>query len=171
MEKDKIRIPIVVDSFNYKNRKELAFMYPDGILIELKVAKDYIKKLQKTYNRLSSRTIFELNTIQKEYLTQELEGTKQSKFPKEKKRGYVYFLKSGKYIKIGRCKVLQKRISQIKTLSPDLTITHTIKTNDCIQCEKYFHEKYIKKRGNGEWFSLDETDIKKIKRIRQKNFK
>ena len=150
----------------------LCFKNFGGIgLIDLQEAKECIERLQKTYSILSQEDISEINLLADKRHEQRHEQQSQEKHFEKKIKGYVYFLKSGKHIKIGRCENLSNRITQIKLQLPNpALLIHAIKTNDCIQCEKDFHKQYASKKSNGEWFLLSEADIKEIKKIEQRDY-
>ena len=78
--------------------------------------------------------------------------------------GIVYLIKSGPNYKIGRTTNLKQRIGNIKLQLPDPVETiHTIKTNDEVKLESYWHERFAGKRKNGEWFSLSDEDVAEFK--------
>lgn len=81
--------------------------------------------------------------------------------PLTKIEGYVYLVRCGPYYKIGRTKDLSARISKLAILLPHpLLIIHTIPTDNPAELESCFHDHYSEKRLNGEWFNLDEKDIR-----------
>lgn len=80
--------------------------------------------------------------------------------------GYVYVLESGPFFKIGRAQDLDRRVKQLKIQLPfPVTVAHTVRTNDAIAAELFFHEIFRGKRVNGEWFGLDRIDLEWIKRL------
>lgn len=90
--------------------------------------------------------------------------------PKEKKKhkyskGFVYFIKADNgLIKIGKTKDLNKRLDHFTAKLPyRLDLIHSIKTDDTQELEEYFHNKFSKKRKRGEWFELDDKDIREVK--------
>jgi hypothetical protein len=79
--------------------------------------------------------------------------------------GVVYLMRSGRHYKIGRTNSIGSRERQlaIKIPIPPITI-HTIKTDDPVGVENYWHNRFADKRGEGEWFNLTSDDIKAFKR-------
>lgn len=79
--------------------------------------------------------------------------------------GNVYLMKSGRYYKLGRSNSVERRKYDIGIKLPeDLTIVHTIKTDDPSGIEAYWHKRFEEKRKGGEWFDLTVNDIKAFKR-------
>jgi hypothetical protein len=80
-------------------------------------------------------------------------------------KGYVYLGKQhGKY-KIGRTDNLQRRREDITLLgSEPIEWEHSIETDDMKGVERYWHNRFQKKRERGEWFKLSRQDVKAFKR-------
>lgn len=92
----------------------------------------------------------------------------QAEYKKSKEQeviGYVYLMKSGRYYKIGRTNALGRREYDLGIQLPEkITTIHTIKTDDPIGIEAYWHKRFEEKHRNGEWFELSNEDIKAFKR-------
>lgn len=79
--------------------------------------------------------------------------------------GYVYLLKSGKYYKIGRSNAPGRREYELSIQLPERVISvHTIKTDDPVGIERYWHQRFSERRKNGEWFELLREDVSAFKR-------
>lgn len=79
--------------------------------------------------------------------------------------GYVYLLKSGRFYKIGRSNAVGRRERELAIQLPEeATVIHSIKTDDPVGIEKYWHGRFSDRRKNGEWFELTGKDITAFKR-------
>jgi hypothetical protein len=79
--------------------------------------------------------------------------------------GYVYLLKSGRYYKIGRSNSPGRREYELAIQLPERVKTvHTIKTDDPVGIEAYWHQRFSDCRKNGEWFELRREDISAFRR-------
>lgn len=79
--------------------------------------------------------------------------------------GGVYLIKSGRFYKIGKAKVFDKRIKQIRLLQPEpVEVIHKIHTHDATATEKMWHRKFAAKRKTGEWFQLSDADVEEFKK-------
>lgn len=80
------------------------------------------------------------------------------------KAGVVYVLKSAYGYKVGRTRNVPARM---RAFGVHLPIVYTIPVcvwfDDCHVAERHYHEMFGSKRINGEWFDLNESDIKAIK--------
>ena len=76
-------------------------------------------------------------------------------------------MKSGDYYKIGRSDEVEKRVKQISTIMPEtVELEHTIRTDDPVGIEAYWHRRFEEKRARGEWFRLSRNDVRAFKRRR-----
>lgn len=86
--------------------------------------------------------------------------------PKKKRtRGYVYLAKDENNLyKIGKTKSPQKRLAALSlNLKKDITLVHTIVTDDYTQLERDFHNMFDGLRVHGEWFALAPHNVDQFK--------
>ena len=82
--------------------------------------------------------------------------------------GFVYLLRHGssrREYKIGKTFDELRRHGEIRLQMPEsITSIHTIKTDDPSGIEAYWHKRFSSKRKSGEWFELNQSDVKAFKR-------
>jgi hypothetical protein len=79
--------------------------------------------------------------------------------------GFVYLLKVGKHFKIGKTNSVGRRERELAIQLPErATLVHQIATDDPSGIERYWHERFRDRRGNGEWFTLEAADISAFRR-------
>ena len=78
---------------------------------------------------------------------------------------YVYLLKSGRYYKVGRSNAVGRRERELAIQLPEeAKVVHSIKTDDPVGIEAYWHSRFSERRKNGEWFELTAKDVATFKR-------
>ena len=127
-----------------------------SIMKHTRICKDTITK---EYNNINKG--LELTEEQYESLLNRLI---YNKYAHNKETEYVYFIKAGMFIKIGVAKDVENRLKAISTgcpFKPEIVATKAL-GKLCYLVERYLHIQYADKCTNGEWFELDEVDVKTI---------
>lgn len=79
--------------------------------------------------------------------------------------GSVYLIRSGRYYKVGRSNAAGRREYELAIQLPEkVAVVHSIKTDDPVGIEAYWHTRFKESRKNGEWFALTSDDVKAFKR-------
>lgn len=71
------------------------------------------------------------------------------------KLGFVYFIRSGDFVKIGFATDLPTRLSGIKTSNPN-DVELLAKCHGTLETEARFHERFKRHHYRGEWFRYDD---------------
>ena len=80
---------------------------------------------------------------------------------------YVSLLQSGKHYKIGQTNHLGRRANEIDLQLPERAeLVHSIRTDDPIGIEQYWHQRFADRRTDGEWFILTREDVAAFRRRR-----
>ncbi len=79
--------------------------------------------------------------------------------------GFVYLIRLGKYYKLGRTNHVGRRERELSIQLPQQPNTiHSIRTDDPIGIEAYWHKRFAEQRLNGEWFNLSPQDVSAFRR-------
>jgi hypothetical protein len=79
--------------------------------------------------------------------------------------GFVYLMKAGRFYKIGRTNALGRRERELVIQLPEAAkVIHSIKTDDPVGIEEYWHRRFHDRRKNGEWFELTAQDLAAFRR-------
>lgn len=85
----------------------------------------------------------------------------QAEMPK--KQGFIYVIKAEDRYKIGRSISKRSRIKTHQTSSPvEISLVFEQQVDDCVNMELELHDLFSDKRVKGEWFALDEKDLKTL---------
>lgn len=84
-----------------------------------------------------------------------------------KNKGYVYLMQSGEIFKIGMTTNLHSRLADFRNTNPNAVLLHTIESVDPHLLESTLHKYFKDLKREGEWFELAESDVNKIRNIRE----
>lgn len=136
-----------------------------GFILPRETFEEVVSYWRKFYDTTTDEEIEHINENQ--HLYRPSYGV-PSKPQKQNSTGIVYVLAGNGFYKIGKTTNLRARLSQLTPKLPfEVELIHTIKTEDIDSLEEFLHEQFAGKRVNGEWFRLDENDIKALKQIPQ----
>ena len=83
--------------------------------------------------------------------------------------GYVYFLKSGPFVKIGVTRNVERRAAQLSAQPPFYTeMIAFFWIADAYSAETRLHLRYAGARVRGEWFALDWGEIDEAVQVLRK---
>jgi hypothetical protein len=86
--------------------------------------------------------------------------------------GVVYLLKAGDHYKIGKTNSFERRYKEIKLQLPfKAEEVHRIRTNNINRLESHWHRHFHKRRQNGEWFELIESDLDEFTSVQEVMYK
>lgn len=86
--------------------------------------------------------------------------------PDMKVNGFVYALRSGPFVKIGRARRADKRIKTLKIQLPfPVEVVNVVPCNDPQIAEKTLHNFFSQWRANGEWFELNPEQVHMLEHI------
>lgn len=168
---------ITGDNYSIEIKEDFAYFLDNTICIPSKQRGLYlISLLQSFYNAHTDDSIAKINQqIQADIIKHNslrVNNHDRKLTVKHKKPGYIYFMQAEKnIIKIGYSKDPQSRLASIqKTSSIPIVLLHTIKTNDMVSCELFFHNKFIFNKLHREWFILSDDNVTEILQINEKMF-
>ena len=76
--------------------------------------------------------------------------------------GYVYLVKSGDFIKVGRTTNIKGRMRALKTANPHVELVGKKWVKDSEYVERAMHEKLSIHHFSGEWFKLSTISVDTI---------
>lgn len=181
----RIRVPIAKDSFIIHNETQedgnpyitYGFETDDiGVDIKLSTLKKIVENDMlrefviwlddnaEIHLRAETHKRLEYEQKRDEIREEQRRAERETKKDRRMVHGHVYILKAenGLY-KIGKAKNLTQRVTDLGIKIPmSIELVGSFETDDYTAAELSLHEKYKEKRGVGEWFCLNETDIEEL---------
>jgi len=162
------RIELSLKDLTKPISKENAYFTISAKSTGMDANKYYLNKLNK-FSGLSVKNILKLVEetqldLVKNY-NELLEKAIIENYSHSKQTEYLYLIKGGEYTKIGVAENPDKRLKEISTgcpFKPEIIATKQL-GKLCYLVERYLHIKYTEECTNGEWFELEESDIRYIK--------
>jgi predicted GIY-YIG superfamily endonuclease len=150
-----------------ENKHSIVITDSNNHIPSIEELKTFIMGLSRfidTYNQ-DSINDYNLAVDQRNKQKEEQERASMELLKTEKPRpGYVYFIADNMgNFKIGLSKDINSRFKTYTEMPYDPEMIHFINCSDMVKVEEYFHTKFADKRFKGEWFKLDNKDIKYIK--------
>jgi hypothetical protein len=136
---------------------------PDGSAMNTTEIHDLIGDLTDLLHNTDTAGIEEYNERREKRLAlkRHLLGTKE----RSSKTGFVYVAEGLKsQYKIGLSSDPDTRIKEYTKLPFEVKLVYLIKTFDMDLLEKHLHDAFVDKRIRGEWFSLEDADLKWIRK-------
>jgi len=78
----------------------------------------------------------------------------------------VYVVECNGLYKIGMSGSVSRRISSLQTATPyDVKLVDTFESDVAFEMEQHLHHVFAEKNVQGEWFSLDDADLERVRWI------
>lgn len=121
---------------------------------------------ESVLERAHESLLRQVEKLKQERETFEIERAELHQLRIQTAYGFVYLIHNATQdtYKIGKSKDPVKRLSQLRTSSPDeIAIVCTIETSDMDRLEGELHQEFADKHIRGEWFRLTQPDVEYIK--------
>lgn len=144
---------------NADARKVLVKEYGASNIKQIRLV-DRLGRTQKANFVTEQQALYLLNRSNKEK-AYNIRGSKRDIKP-----DYIYLIRVNEYIKIGYSNNINGRLRQIQTDSPyEVELVLSIKVDNGRNIEKYLHSYFKAKRVRGEWFELNNDEVKEVYNI------
>jgi len=134
-----------------------------GFILTRKEYKSVRYAMDAFYASWSDNEIELHNTELKSGYSRQLEAMEQKDAPSQRRPvpGYIYVIKSGNYCKIGRTKDMKQRMKTFeKSIPGGFHLVCDWYSDDTMQEEAEMHSIFATLRVNGEWFNLQDNNIR-----------
>ena len=135
-----------------------------GFLMGKEDVVELISRLQVFVDNATEEEIKEHNEqLLKDY-NKPPESNKKKADTKKVIEGHIYLIKADNgLVKIGKTTDLEMRLDHFTAKLPyEVKLLHSIHTNDHTKLERNLHELFEHKRKRGEWFDLNEKEIRYV---------
>jgi hypothetical protein len=138
-----------------------------GIFTLIALVSRYLSYLARMVKGITGQNSNANQTDDKANLNGEIHQEEEQKKKARRRAGYVYLVRSPTgYYKIGRTKNPKDRIQTFKVKLPfEVEYEALIPTKDMYSLEKELHDQFAHKRGEGEWFELNQENVAYIKSL------
>lgn len=125
----------------------------------------FVAEMEEFYRLANEQDIIDTNDFERKERKGNLQMPSPEKAPVAK---YVYLISKGNgHFKIGITSNPKSRLSQIRTVEPNVEILHNFFADDAIGAEAALHHAFKEKNVGGEWFALSGKDIFEISAIEE----
>ena len=139
--------------------------FPSGVVFSRRFGRRHELAARLVKHCLSDDGYKDVLAICQPLAVQSMEAFDSTPLKSSEPVGSVYLIKSGRCYKVGRTNAMGRREYEIGIQLPEkMKLVHSIKTDDPVGIEAYWHNRFKDQRRGGEWFTLTPQDVSAFRR-------